>query len=267
MPIIKSQDISLYYETYWIWQPLILISWIWYTLWQWNRMIPFLSKYFKVIVFDNRWVGRSDKPIWPYSAKMLADDTVWLLDWLGIDKAIVLWHSMGWFIAQEIAIWYPDRLEKLVLCSTHFGWINHVPIPENTMKILNDTSIDSFERFVNWLKVSTAPGWIENNPEVLEEWINRRKKCPIDTSSYNSQLSIGLSLFSEDNSFEWKLHNINIKTLIVSWDSDNIVPKENAYLLWDKIKNSEVIVLPDVWHFVPLESPKIFSEEIVKFCL
>src|SRR5512141_244911 len=104
MPKVQANGIELYYETHGEGKPLVLISGLGYSLWQWHKMVPYLAEHFKVITFDNRGVGQSDKPSGPYTAQMLAADTVGLLDALGIDKTIVAGHSMGGFIAQAMAL-------------------------------------------------------------------------------------------------------------------------------------------------------------------
>ncbi|MDH4299445.1 MAG: alpha/beta hydrolase, partial [Dehalococcoidia bacterium] len=81
--------------------------------------IPFFKKYYRVVTFDNRGAGRSDKPPGPYSTGMMADDTVKLMDLLGIEKAHIMGLSMGGMIAQELAINYPHRVMKLVLAATY----------------------------------------------------------------------------------------------------------------------------------------------------
>jgi Predicted hydrolases or acyltransferases (alpha/beta hydrolase superfamily) len=95
MPKTISNEIELNYEIQGEGKPLVLISGLGYPLWQWHKMVPFLAKQFQVITFDNRGVGQSDKPAGPYTAQMLAADTIGLLDALGIVKAIVMGHSMG----------------------------------------------------------------------------------------------------------------------------------------------------------------------------
>ena len=62
------------------------------------------SKYYRVITLDNRGVGKSDKPSQPYTVRTMADDTIALLDYLGVDKAHVLGVSLGGTIAQEMAL-------------------------------------------------------------------------------------------------------------------------------------------------------------------
>jgi 3-oxoadipate enol-lactonase len=55
----------------------------------------FFKKYYRIITLDNRGWGKSDKPPGPYTIKMMADDTLSLMNHLGIDKANVLGVSMG----------------------------------------------------------------------------------------------------------------------------------------------------------------------------
>jgi len=97
-------------------EPLILISGTPTTNWRYQTVA--FKKYYRTITFDNRGSGKSDKPAGPYTIKMMADDTVGLMDHLGIEKAHILGVSMGGMIAQELAINYPERVNKLVLACT-----------------------------------------------------------------------------------------------------------------------------------------------------
>lgn len=88
MPKIQTNGIEIYYEIHGEGKPLVLISGLGYPSWQWHKMVPLLAEHFQVITFDNRGVGQSDKPAGPYTAGMLAQDTVGLLDALKMDKAL-----------------------------------------------------------------------------------------------------------------------------------------------------------------------------------
>jgi pimeloyl-ACP methyl ester carboxylesterase len=85
----------------------------------WRFQIPFFQKHYQVVTFDNRGVGKSAKPAGPYTTRMMADDAIGLMDYLGIKKAHILGVSMGGMIAQEIAINHPERVLKLVLGCTY----------------------------------------------------------------------------------------------------------------------------------------------------
>ncbi|MEW6400428.1 MAG: alpha/beta fold hydrolase [Chloroflexota bacterium] len=265
MPKIKANGIELYYETHGTGRPLVLISGIGYSWWQWHKMVPFLAEHFQVITFDNRGVGQSDKPAGPYTAQMLAADTVGLLKELGIEKAIIMGHSMGGFIAQAITLDFPQAAEKLILCSTNFGGPRHVPVTEEAMKVLTDVSSDPLTRFKNGVAVSTAPGWVDKNPEMIQKWIEWRVANPIEPAPYQAQLAIGLGLLPEAAAFEDKLHRINVPTLILFGEYDKVVPPANASLLAGKIADSKVTIFPDAGHFFPIEIPEAASRAVIEF--
>lgn len=265
MPKITTNGIELYYEIHGSGAPLILISGLGYSLWQWHKMIPFLAEHFQVITFDNRGIGQSDRPAGPYTAQMLAADTVGLLNELGIEKAIVMGHSMGGFIAQAIALDFPQAVEKLILCSTNFGGPRHVPVTAEAMKVLSDVTSDALTRFKNGLSVSTAPGWTEKNPEMIAEWIKWRMANPIELAPYQAQMAIGLGLISEAAAFEMKLSRLNVPTLILFGAHDKVVPPANASLLAEKIAGSKVVIFPDAGHFFPIEIAEAAARAVIEF--
>ena len=265
MPKIKTNNIELYYEIHGAGQPLVLISGLGYPLWQWHKMVPFLAEHFQVVTFDNRGVGQSDKPAGPYTAQMLAADTAGLLDALGIEKAIIAGHSMGGFIAQAMALDFPQKVAKLILCSTNFGGPHHVPVTPEAMKVLTDVTSDALTRFKNGLSVSTAPGWSEKNPEMIEDWVKWRVANPIDPAPYQAQMAIGFGLMPEAAAFENKLPRLNVPTLILFGAHDKVVPPENASLLAEKISGSKIVILPNAGHFFPIEVAEAASRTITDF--
>lgn len=265
MPKVKTNGIELHYETHGAGKPLVLISGLGYPLWQWYRMVPFLAEHFQIITFDNRGVGQSDKPAGPYTAQMLAADTADLLDALGIEKAVIMGHSMGGFIAQAMALDFPQKVEKLVLCSTNFGGPRHAPITPEAMAVLTDMTSDPLTRFKNGLKVSTAPGWAEKNPEMIEEWVRWRVANPIEPIAYQAQMAIGLALMPEAAAFEAKLPSLQVPTLILFGAHDKVVPPANASLLSEKIAGSKVVIFPDAGHFFPIEIAEAASQAVVEF--
>ena len=265
MPKITTNNIELYYEIHGAGHPLVLISGLGYPLWQWHKMVPFLAEHFQVITFDNRGVGQSDKPAGPYTAQMLAADTAGLLDALGIEKAIIAAHSMGGFIAQAMALDFPQKVAKLILCSTNFGGPHHVPVTAEAMKVLTDVTSDALTRFKNGLAVSTAPGWSEKNPGMIGEWVKWRVANPIDPAPYQAQMAIGFGLMPEAAAFENKLPRLNVPTLILFGAHDKVVPPENASLLAEKISGSKVLIFPDAGHFFPIEIAEAASRAIVEF--
>jgi len=265
VPVENVNGITIEYEVHGEGEALVLISGLGYPRWQWHRMVPALGEHFQVITFDNRGTGGSDKPAGPYTAQMLAQDTIGLIDTLGIDRAVFVGHSMGGFIVQAIGLDFPDRADKLVLSSTNFGGPNHMPVTPEAMAVLSDTTSDPLTRFTNGLKVSTAPGWADANPEIVQEWVSWRVANPVDMAGYQSQMAIGLGLISAEACFESKLGQITAPTLIISGEFDKVVPPENTNLLQEKISGSQVVLIPDAGHFFPIEVPEIAAKHIIKF--
>jgi len=112
---------ALYYETFGEGHPLVLIRGLGSNADHWYEQASVFSRQYRVIVFDNRGVARSSEPGGEFSVLTMAQDTLGLLDFLGIEKAHVFGLSMGGMIAQELAINYPDRVSSLVLACTHCG--------------------------------------------------------------------------------------------------------------------------------------------------
>ena len=265
MPKVSANGIEIYYETHGAGRPLVLISGLSYSHWQWHKMIPSLAEHFRVVAFDNRGIGQTDKPDGPYSAPMLAADTAGLLDALEIEQAAVMGHSMGGFVAQELALERPDLVSELILAATHFGGPDHVPITEEAMAVLSDTAGDPMERFRRGLAVSTAPGFADRRPGVIEKWLAYRAQNPIEPGPYQAQLTVGLALADEEAAYAHRLHRVQAPALILFGQHDKVVPPANAYLLAEKIPDSTVKILPDAGHFFPLETPDAAVQAIVDF--
>ena len=265
MSIAHTNGIDLYYELHGSGEPLLLIPGLGYDGWMWHRMIPGLAEHFQVISLDNRGSGQSAKPPGPYSAKLLAADVMGLLDDLSLQRARVMGHSMGGFIAQALALDYPERVDKLILSATNFGGPRHVPITPEAMTVLTDVSGDPIERLRRGIVISCAAGFAEKNPEFVEEWVNFRVQHPIDPAGYQAQLAIGLSLLPEAAAFEGRLGNVKAPTLILFGAQDKVVPPGNADLLAARIPGAQVVLLPDAGHFFPFETPGAANAAVIRF--
>ena len=93
MPLAKLGGINISYKVEGQGEPLIMIMGFTASRSGWVSQIPYFRKYYRVITFDNRGVGKSDKPPGPYSTKMMAEDTIKLMDYLGIEKAHIWAHQ------------------------------------------------------------------------------------------------------------------------------------------------------------------------------
>jgi 3-oxoadipate enol-lactonase len=118
MPIQRVGDIDMYYELRGEGDPVVLIGGLGNDITESERLIEWLAQANRVLAFDNRGAGRTDKPDIPYSIEMMAADTAGLMEALGISGATVLGISMGGRIAMELTLEHPELVARLILVST-----------------------------------------------------------------------------------------------------------------------------------------------------
>lgn len=265
MPTITANGITQYYEEHGSGQPLVLIAGLGYGMWFWHKVIPGLAEQFRVIAYDNRGAGKTDKPDGPYSVQMLAEDCAALLDALTVRDAVILGHSMGGFIAQQLALTRPDLVGRLILAATNFGGPHHVPVTPDAMAVMLDRSGDPLDVIRRGIGVASAPGFAERQPEVVDELVRYRLTNPVPVAQYQAQMAVGLGLLSQEAAFEGKLKTVSAPTLILFGEHDQVVPKANADLLHAELPNSQVVILPGAGHIFPIEIPAATVEAVTRF--
>jgi pimeloyl-ACP methyl ester carboxylesterase len=99
-------------------EPLVVILGLANDISEVGAIIDWLAQRYRVLAFDNRGAGRTDKPDAPYSIEMMADDTAGLMSAVGIEYANILGISLGGRIALSLALQHPASVDKLALVST-----------------------------------------------------------------------------------------------------------------------------------------------------
>jgi len=263
MPNIKVNDINMYYEIHGNGYPFLLIRGLSSDVYRWPPdFVKETSQFFRVILFDNRGAGRTDKPDIEYSINMMADDTVGLMKLLGIERANVLGFSMGGAIAQEIAINYPERVEKLILCGAGCGGTKSVPISNETRSVLtsNREGLSPEEALRETLPILFPENFIKNNEVKIEEFVKRATLAPIPPYSYRRQLAAALAFDSYD-----RLKNINTPTLAISGKEDILVPPQNSEILVENIKGAKIRLIENVGHDMFSQEPLLVAKIVLEF--
>ena len=118
MPTVSVDGLRMYYELAGAGQHLVLIGGLGLDLSECGQLIDVLATHYRVLAFDNRGAGRTDKPDEPYSVTQMAADTAGLMKALGIERAHVIGMSLGGRIALDLALEHPGRVRSLILVST-----------------------------------------------------------------------------------------------------------------------------------------------------
>jgi pimeloyl-ACP methyl ester carboxylesterase len=235
--------------------PLLLIQGLGYGRWGWEPIMPGLAARHRVVVFDNRGIGESDKPEGPYTAAQMAGDALQVLDEAGIDRAHVLGASLGGMIAQELAVAAPERVDRLILCCTTPGGPTTVPMPEVTMRLFAEApSLPpevALRRFIENALGEGPPA------ELVDELFARRVANPPDPAGWQAQAAAGMTFQGVDG-------EISAPTLIVAGTADNVVDYRNAEVLAARLAGARVELLEGAGHLFfweqPDESVRIINE-------
>lgn len=263
MPKKKVNDINIYYEIHGKGHPIVMIQGLsantdWWT----NEVLESLGEDFKLIIFDNRGAGKTENTNHDFSIKMLADDTVALMDELKISYFHVFGVSMGGMIAQELVINYPERVEKLILGCTYCGGSKQILPSQEVIYILNrDHNKITPEKLIDGtIPLLFTEDFIRNNPEFIESYRQKLLKSPMAPQSFHRQINA----ISSFNNY-LKLENITCPTLIIHGKKDVLVPYENAEILNKRIANSKLFLLDKAAHSFFQPNPEIVIKEIKDF--
>jgi pimeloyl-ACP methyl ester carboxylesterase len=243
--------------------PIVLIAGGGVTMDMWNpTLLKDLSSYQTVIIFDNRGAGESSIGTKEYSITQLANDTAGLLDALKIDKADVLGHSMGSFIAQELALMSPDRINSLVLSGSSCGSKDAIPpSPEVIQAFANSMNsssspIQEEEKIISLLFPSD---WLRANPDY-------QSYMPIPEESVSPQvLKAQFEAIENWNGTCNNLSNITKPTLVIVGTEDIFTPAPNSLMIVNKIHSAWLVQIRDAGHGLMNQYPDKFNRAVSTF--
>lgn len=213
--------------------PVLLIQGLGYGRWGWQPVTERLARNYRVIAFDNRGYGSSDKPAGPYTTAQMAADAVAVLDAAGAARAHVVGASLGGAVAQELALRHPDRVEKLVLVATMSGVTNMHPLPEKTLRMMVEApALDPAVALRRFVENALDP---EPEPALVERIVALRMLNPPDPAGWAAQAAIWSTFDAWDD-----LPSIAAPTLVVHGEGDAVVDARNAPLIAGRIPGAQL---------------------------
>jgi len=235
MPFAPVNGTSLYFEVHGEGEPLLLIMGQGSDHHGWDPVrADFASKH-RVIVFDHRGTGESDKPREPaYSTRGFARDVVGLLDHLGIARAHAYGISMGGRICQWLGIDHGSRIGGLVLGCTTPGNTHGVARSVEVDAHMANRPTDPDERAAFLAEQMVSPAYLAAHSEYLET-LRERARNPIPPFAQKMHY-----LASEGHDTWAELPNISVPTLVIHGTEDGINPTANAPLLAKRIPGAEL---------------------------
>lgn len=261
MPQLIQGDIQLQYAIEGRGAPLVLIPGFSAGGWIWFQQTSTLSGTFQIITFDPPGIGPSPYCERPANMRFIAEDIAALLRSLEIKQAHILGASFGGFVAQEFALTYPEMSRTLTLCCTSFGGPNHVPPSVEILgAVASGDGFNTEARIRRWLMPAFSPQFARDHSDQVNVVVNRRLANPVDERAYRWQLAAAIAFNTES-----RIPDLRIPTLVISGDSDQIVPPQNSRNLATKIPGAQLSLIEGGSHLFFLEQPRKFNAVLEKF--
>jgi pimeloyl-ACP methyl ester carboxylesterase len=262
MPMTGNTLVSLYHEVVGEGPSVCLINGYRLSSAAWpHSFIARLSLRCSVIAFDNRGTGRSDKPDDGYEFDNQARDVIGLLDELRLSRVHLLGFSMGGAIAQEFAIRYPERVDRLILLATFCGgiWAEHAPLSVIS-RILVTEGLSAEEAARQSWPVTYSPDYLAANAEEVEQQMRRELEHLTPTFVAQRQTE-ALRKFDSYR----RLPHIRAATLVATGTHDVLVKPRNSAILASRIPNARLETLADLGHRAIWEAPEEIADLIGDF--
>ena len=225
----------------------------------WNLQRIAMATRFRIISFDNRGAGRSDKPTEPFTLEQMADDALAVLDAAGVETAHVVGASMGGVISQIVAVKYPHRVRSLTLVCT--ACRNH-PWRQELLQ--------------SWAKTAADKGMIEVGKEAAQ-WVmsprSFRRLVPAFTwmgplaalrprHSFVSQID---AILNTREDLVDQLSTITAPTMVIVGNQDILTPRGDSEEIAERIPNAELVVISGAAHGLMMEHSSTFNRILIEF--
>ena len=258
MPYAENAGVKIRWEEEGEGEPLLLIMGLGYSLEMWHRVKPLLTDRFRVLLFDNRGVGKSDVPEPGYSIPDMAEDAVAVLDAAGVESAHVLGVSMGGYIAQALAVAHPTRVRSLILGCTACGGPDAVTAEPEVLAALTARGSMSAEEGVRvMIPFIYDPG---TPAEVIDQDLALRLQNYPTEKGYMGQLQAIASHQTYD-----RLNEVSVPTLVIHGQSDRLVPHDNGADIARRIPGARFVSLPNASHIFFTDQPDATQAAIDEF--
>ena len=256
---VEVNGVTLAYREIGSGYPLLMINGFASTMDTWNPpLLTMLAAHFQVIIFDNRGTGYSSTSDEPFSIPLFADDTVALMDALGISRAHVFGLSMGASIAQELVLARPGVVDRLILVAGTSGGDKAEQMLQETWETLADKSgspVDLADRMFSVL----FPGeWLATH----DPW----QYCPEvhEITSEESAARQAEAFTGWQGSYD-RLPGIRCPVLVITGTEDVIIPAKNAGLLAERIPGARLVRVPGAGHGLQYQCPRVLGSAIISF--
>lgn len=211
------------------------------------NIAPMLAENFRVILYDMRGHGMSEKVKEGYDLTSMTEDLYALMEELDVEKTHLVGYSYGGLVALKMAVRYPEKIAKLAVIE------GPDPNEQETLAIIDTYSKEFLIHYVNnfadTTKMQMGKRQLERNHRMYEFLFN--------------ETTIRSDMESEKDFFQQKaLSQITHETLLIYGEHSNCVPSGEK--LASKIIDANLVLVPGD-HNVPIQQPETIGSELLLF--
>lgn len=260
MPALQTDTITTYYESHGQGQPLLFIHGLGSSTRDWEYQVAFFAPHYRVITYDLRGHGQSDKPQGRYRIPMFADDTAALFSALDLPPAHVVGLSLGGMIAFQLALSAPQLVRTLTI-------VNSGPeLPRGSFwQRLNAFKLYLRRIFIVRVRGMRAMGKTLGAHLLPGEQHAERRRIFVDRWAENDPGAYLRALRALAGwSVNDQLDRITQPTLVLTADQDYTpLSFKEAYAA--RMPRAQVGIIPEARHLTPVERPEAFNNMLLLF--
>ncbi len=258
---LKRDGIKIAYYLEGQGEPLLLIRGFASAASMWYSQVPVLSEHFKVVTFDNRDTGNSDRVAVPYTIGDMAGDVIALIEHLGVGPVYLLGISMGGMIAQQVTLLRPDLVKSLILgCTTCNAATGTTTDPQVLELFATRQELSDEENVRRSLPVFFSKESLTHRPHIINEFVNKSlaQRPPLETFVRHRQAIGGFKVCDQ-------IHQITLPTLILHGRADLLLPVVDAEELKERLPQARLKIYEGLGHLFFMEDPDTFNKDVIQF--
>ncbi len=259
MTELQSATGSLYYEEAGSGPALVLIHGFPLSGSVWCQQLAGLAGKFRLVAPDLRGFGKSAPYDIPCSMDIYADDTIMLMDHLGIETAAVCGMSMGGYVLLNLLERYPERVNAACFMVTKAGADDaegrsrRTALAEEIVKSGSKVAADAFDRIL------FAPGAVIRNPDMVLQ------VHEIMEAASPEGLVCGLMAMRDRPDYSDMLGEIRVRSLVIGAEEDLAIPVHESEKLATGLHDATLCIIPAAGHMVMLEQAEVVNRAITEF--